>query len=1107
MLTKLWQWLKRWWSRWFGGETPQKREIAPSPPPKDIEAVFWGLLAEVKAGNTRGWVKGSITMSGVSDGELTIWLRQYAGGLTEAGISSELVEGLRLLGQLDIGAVSREALGIIREWEEKYKPAPLVPKSPQTPSVTVADRPDESQTSPTVEAPQDIHPDAEALFNQGVDLYYAGDIRGAWSCFERAIEIQPNYHIAYNGRGATLYNMGRYEEAIADYNRALEIQPNDHLPYNGRGNALRNMGRYEEAIADYNRALEIQPNDHLPYNGRGNALSDMGRYEEAIADYNRALEIQPNFHLAYHGRGNALRNMGRYEEAIADYNRALEIQPNFHIAYHGRGIALSDMGRYEEAIADYNRALEIQPNFHIAYHGRGNALSDMGRYEEAIADYNRALEIQPNFHLAYHGRGTTLYDMGRYEEAIADYNRALEIQPNYHIAYYGRGTTLYDMGRYEEAIADYNRALEIQPNYHIAYNSRGIALKNMGRYEEAIADYNRAIALKIDFWMPYANRGWAIFNTRRYEAAIISWDEGLSHLDPEKEILGCATVHQFKGQAHYQHGKLQSISSPFFRQAVTSYHIALNLLPNDLKFLETTLAIIQDLILTYRALREPENAEKWELKAIAQLDRLLKETPSPAKKLLLASKFNSFYQLKCDRLALSDNPADHGLALAEAEKWKNLSLQWLREGWIDPPKTPDNRPSLPFPNDATALLYWHLSPCTLTLFLLLPHRPDPVIFTHAIDPLGKTASAENFSEWLKDWKTAYDKSRKPSSLPLTKGDGRGISEGDSKWDNELLPRLQTLRQHLQIAKILPYLQDNTHPIENLILIPHRDLHLLPLHFFFANIPESPFTCVYLPSLQIARDLIERKIKQPHQISPLSIEHPESETPLLFAEMASAFIAHLYDIPADFRLTHNNATKKNIRQQLSRSANSLIFIGHGNYNPDRPLKSALYCAGDEPLTWQELFVTSPNIALPSYFLVCLAACETGMTGTSNFIDECVGFPSGFLSRNTAYILSTLWIVSEDSTGIFMIEFFRALKDEKSPSQSLKYAQNWLQTATHSDLEQWYRDRAEEIEQSNPKQYQNFKSSRSNYQAKAKTNPDFCPYENPYFWAGFVLTGLP
>jgi Flp pilus assembly protein TadD len=58
------------------------------------------------------------------------------------------------------------------------------------------------------------------------------------------------------------------EEAIASYDKALEIKPDFHEAWNNRGIALGNLGRWEEAIASLDKALEIKPDLHEAWNNR-----------------------------------------------------------------------------------------------------------------------------------------------------------------------------------------------------------------------------------------------------------------------------------------------------------------------------------------------------------------------------------------------------------------------------------------------------------------------------------------------------------------------------------------------------------------------------------------------------------------------------------------------------------------------------------------------------------------------------------------------------------------------------------------------------------------------------------------------------------------------
>ncbi|NEU73603.1 tetratricopeptide repeat protein [Hassallia byssoidea VB512170] len=163
-----------------------------------------------------------------------------------------------------------------------------------------------------------------------------------------------------------LINLGKlqsagqdYKQAIASYDKALEIKPDEHYAWNFRGYALENLGRNEEAIASYDKALEFKPDDHYAWNFRGIALRDLGRYEEAIASFDKALSIKPDYHQAWNNRGYALEKLGRDEEALASYDQALSIKPDDHQAWYNRGYALEKLGRDEEAIKSYYKALQL----------------------------------------------------------------------------------------------------------------------------------------------------------------------------------------------------------------------------------------------------------------------------------------------------------------------------------------------------------------------------------------------------------------------------------------------------------------------------------------------------------------------------------------------------------------------------------------------------------------------------------------------------------------------------------------------------------------------------------------------------------------------------
>ena len=188
---------------------------------------------------------------------------------------------------------------------------------------------------------------AAILYIKAEVFYIKGQYSEAIASYEKALEIKPDYYLAWNNRGYTLYELQRYSEAIASYEKALEIKPDLHQVWKNRGLALYELQRYSEAIVSYKKALEIKPDDHDAWNNRGFVLWLLQRDEEAIASYQKAIEIKPDKHVAWNNRGMALEKLERYDEALKSYDKALEFDSNYQTAINNRKHLLKKLGQPE----------------------------------------------------------------------------------------------------------------------------------------------------------------------------------------------------------------------------------------------------------------------------------------------------------------------------------------------------------------------------------------------------------------------------------------------------------------------------------------------------------------------------------------------------------------------------------------------------------------------------------------------------------------------------------------------------------------------------------------------------------------------------------------
>ncbi|NES23341.1 MAG: CHAT domain-containing protein, partial [Symploca sp. SIO3E6] len=403
---------------------------------------------------------------------------------------------------------------------------------------------------------------------------------------------------------------------------------------------------------------------------------------------------------------------------------------------------------------------------------------------------------------------------------------------------------------------------------------------------------------------------------------------------------------------------------------------------------------------------------------------------------------------------------------------------------------------------------------------------------------------------------------------------------DNSWWDNLPEMLQRLAKIMDIPAILNILQTpQSQPIQNLILIPHRDLHRFPLHALFNREENGQnFTISYLPSAQFSLKPPTDDKDEPSPQQLLSVEVAESENlpPLSFVAFEAEAITQLFENPQ--RIQEKDATKDPVEVALENKHQIFHFAGHGNYNFAEPLNSELALAKDDKLTLRDIY----DKKLGTYQLVSLSACETAITGNQTITTEYVGLVSGFLSRGVSRVVSTLWTVKSAATALVMIEFYRrwqagksgtsqnCINDSsgsillpgittskqtgitiskqtgittskqteistskqteistskqteistskqdacttnlpkrdalgKSEVQALAEATKWLKNLTVEQLKQWYQTFRNQLPREEGRIRPFLKTELGNL---ATMEPNSKPYEHPYYWAAFIITG--
>ena len=159
-----------------------------------------------------------------------------------------------------------------------------------------------SQSQPLPSPPPTlIFPTSSELHDQALAKQNKGDDLGAIADYTQAIQLKPDYTIAYYNRGIARYRTGDKQGAIEDYTQAIELNKD-------WGNA---SGTYYGLLSAY-------------YN-RGLAYNNKGDKQSAIADYTQAIQLKPDFASAYYQRARIRRDGNDKPGALADFQKAANL--------------------------------------------------------------------------------------------------------------------------------------------------------------------------------------------------------------------------------------------------------------------------------------------------------------------------------------------------------------------------------------------------------------------------------------------------------------------------------------------------------------------------------------------------------------------------------------------------------------------------------------------------------------------------------------------------------------------------------------------------------------------------------------------------------------
>lgn len=277
-----------------------------------------------------------------------------------------------------------------------------------------------------IETPQTIVLEAYEYFAKGRQLFSQfgrTSFDQAQRLFEKAIELDPRYALAYSGLGSI--HIFRFIEqtdprdldiGISNLQTSIRYDPDLAEPYQWLTYAFTRRKRLDEAIQAGQRAVELEPDNFLAHYFLGTAHMikaatrfESENYDAAIRHLMRATVIQPGYQPAHMNLSWIFMLQGNYAQAETHLEKAVSIEQSEKfegVKFVGAMTLMGNLclrrGQLEEAQHWYQRSLEsLEKHEHFykqqfiasTYCGFADVAISRRQHDSAMENFKKAREV------------------------------------------------------------------------------------------------------------------------------------------------------------------------------------------------------------------------------------------------------------------------------------------------------------------------------------------------------------------------------------------------------------------------------------------------------------------------------------------------------------------------------------------------------------------------------------------------------------------------------------------------------------------------------------------------------------------------------------------
>ncbi len=256
--------------------------------------------------------------------------------------------------------------------------------------------------------------------------------------FQKAIQTDPNYALAYAGLADSYTMAGSYGYSI--------MPPREALPQ-AEAAAAKALA-IDDSLAEVHASL-----GYIKFTYDWDWVG-------AEQEFKRAIALNPLYDTAHHWYSHELIALGRSQEGIAEAKKALELSPSDTVMNEHMGWAYLMVRDYDHAIENARKAIEIDPDFLLAHRVLGLAYQYKGEHDQAIAEFERGMELSHGDPVAKAFLARAYAAAGKTDQATQMLNDLVKLANSQYVPPAEIADTYAALGMKDEAFQWLNKAYD-----------------------------------------------------------------------------------------------------------------------------------------------------------------------------------------------------------------------------------------------------------------------------------------------------------------------------------------------------------------------------------------------------------------------------------------------------------------------------------------------------------------------------------------------------------------------------------------------------------------------------------------------------------------------